>query len=79
MLDEGVARVLDEVRRLDPRDGDYVEFATAGSAAPGAYHCSSCGYGVTIQATLPRCPMCGGTSWEAAAASSYSRPVDPLL
>ena len=71
--------MLDEARRLDLGDGDYVDFATAGTAAAaGAYHCSSCGYGVAIQATLPRCPMCGGMTWEAAAASSYARRTDPL-
>jgi rubredoxin len=65
--------VLDEVRKLDPREGDYIEFSTTGAAAAGAYHCSGCGYGVTIQATLPQCPMCGGTTWEAAASNAFSR------
>jgi rubredoxin len=58
--------VLDERPTVESADGDFVEFAQAGAKATGAFHCSSCGYGVTIQATLPRCPMCGGTSWEAA-------------
>jgi len=58
--------MLDEARRVNADDGDYVEFAKAGATAMGAFHCSSCGYGVAIQATLPRCPMCGGTTWEAA-------------
>ena len=47
-------------------DGDYVEFSVAGPAAAGAYHCADCGYGVTVQAVLPRCPMCRGTNWERA-------------
>lgn len=68
--------MLDEVRRLDPRDGDYVEFATTGTAGKGVYRCSGCGYGVAVQASLPRCPMCGGTTWEAVSASSFNtRPL----
>lgn len=62
--------MLDEARRLDAGDDGYVEFVTTGSGANGAYHCSGCGYGVTVQATLPRCPMCSGTTWEPAAGSS---------
>jgi hypothetical protein len=48
--------------------GDYVDFYRAGAAARGAFHCSGCGYGVTVQVTLPHCPMCGGTTWEPVAA-----------
>jgi rubrerythrin len=65
--------MLDEARRLRPADGDYVEFVTAGSPARGAYRCSGCGYGVTVHATLPQCPMCSGTAWEAAALSPFPR------
>lgn len=65
--------MLDEARKLDPRDGDYVEFQVTGTQASGAYHCSTCGYGVAVSATLPRCPMCGGTTWEAAGASTFAR------
>lgn len=54
-------------------DGDYVEFLATGTAAVGEYHCSVCGYGVTVHETLPRCPMCSGTSWEATAWSPFSR------
>jgi rubredoxin len=64
--------VLDEARKLDPRRGDYVEFRATGAAATGAYHCSGCGYGVAVSSVLPRCPMCGGTSWEAAGASGFA-------
>ena len=70
--------MLDEARKLDPRDGDYVEFSPTGAPARGAYHCSSCGYGVTVTTTLPRCPMCGGTTWEAAGASAFARRSEPL-
>jgi rubrerythrin len=65
--------VLDEARRLDAGDGDYVEFMRTGTEASGAYHCSGCGYGVSVQASLPQCPMCGGTTWEIAASSAFAR------
>ena len=42
----------------------YVAFYATGQAASGSFHCSECGYGVTVRRELPRCPMCGGTSWE---------------
>lgn len=51
----------------------YVEFAATGDAAFGEYHCSECGYGVTVWRVLPRCPMCGGTSWEQSARSGRRR------
>jgi rubrerythrin len=35
----------------------------AGTPARGEYRCASCGYGVIVQTTLPRCPMCGAESW----------------
>jgi rubrerythrin len=62
-LGEGVS-MLDEARHRIAGDGDYVEFAVAGAAARGEYHCSECGYGVTVRSTLPRCPMCAGKTWE---------------
>ncbi|HUQ23134.1 MAG TPA: hypothetical protein VM049_08970 [Gaiellaceae bacterium] len=66
--------MLDEARRNDAHEGDYVEFLAAGAPAAGAYHCSGCGYGVTVHSTLPQCPMCTGTSWEAADGSPFTRP-----
>jgi rubrerythrin len=60
---EGV-EVLNDVRKDEPAAADYVEFDTTGAPAKGAFRCSSCGYGVTVQATLPQCPMCNGTTWE---------------
>ena len=60
--------MLDDAGIRAEQPGDYVDFYAAGAAAKGAFRCSGCGYGVTVQAMLPRCPMCGGTSWEAAAA-----------
>jgi rubredoxin len=56
--------MLDEARKLDSAGGDFVEFVRTGAPAAGAFHCSGCGYGVVVQASLPRCPMCGGTTWE---------------
>jgi rubrerythrin len=56
---------------------EFVEFFAAGQSVKGEYHCSDCGYGVTIVRALPLCPMCGGTSWEQSAWSPFSRA--PLL
>jgi rubredoxin len=72
--------MLDEARDSKVRrtaigatTGDFVEFATAGVHATGEYHCSGCGYGVTINAMLPQCPMCAGTTWERVPWSPFSR------
>jgi rubrerythrin len=43
---------------------DFVPFRIAGESVKGEFHCSECGYGVTIVRALPVCPMCGGASWE---------------
>ena len=56
--------MLDQPASGNAAGGDYVEFLSAGTPATGAYHCSGCGYGVPVQAVLPRCPMCSGTIWE---------------
>jgi rubrerythrin len=69
--------MLDERRKTGSSgpdaDGEYIEFVRTGAPAAGAYHCSGCGYGVTVHAKLPQCPMCGGTTWEQAAWSPFSR------
>jgi rubrerythrin len=52
---------------------DFVEFRNTGESVKGEFHCSECGYGVTIVRTLPLCPMCGGSSWEPAAWAPFSR------
>jgi hypothetical protein len=57
----------------DLRPLDYVEFLATGDRAKGEYHCSDCGYGVTVYRALPRCPMCGGRTWEHTAWSPFSR------
>ena len=55
-----------------PGDG-FVEFVTAGVRVKGEYSCTSCGYGVVVCRVLPRCPMCGGTTWEASSWSPFRR------
>ena len=52
------------VQKVESEPVEYVDFVTTGAPATGAFHCSSCGYGVTVQSTLPQCPMCNGTTWE---------------
>jgi hypothetical protein len=54
--------------------GEYVEFMVAGTQAAGAYHCSECGYGITVHAELPKCPMCAGTTWELHDWSPFTQP-----
>jgi rubrerythrin len=63
--------MLDDAAERPEEHGDFVDFYAAGTPARGAFHCSGCGYGVAVHATLPRCPMCGGMTWEAVA----RRPV----
>jgi rubrerythrin len=65
--------MLDEATSKETGDDDYVEFVATGASAVGEYHCTDCGYGVTVHSTLPRCPMCSGTSWEQAPWSPFSR------
>jgi rubredoxin len=57
---------------------DFVEFWVAGQNVTGEFHCSECGYGVTIMRVLPLCPMCGGTSWEQSPWSPFTRAKQPL-
>jgi hypothetical protein len=64
--------MLDQAQGRRTREGDYVEFHVAGSPATGEYHCADCGYGVTVQAVLPQCPMCAGTSWESQALTPFA-------
>lgn len=56
-----------------PVQDDYVQFWAAGQSVKGEFHCSECGYGVTIVRKLPQCPMCGGGSWEQAPWSPFMR------
>jgi lipopolysaccharide biosynthesis regulator YciM len=61
---------------LEEHVDGYVDFVTSGSRAKGEYHCSECGYGVTVFTVLPTCPMCAGTSWEQSAWSPFARAVE---
>jgi rubrerythrin len=70
--------MLDEAHSTRLNDGDYVEFLDTGTTAVGEYHCSSCGYGVTVHSALPRCPMCAGTTWEPSAWSPFKRAAGRL-
>jgi hypothetical protein len=54
----------------------FVEFVSTGDRAKGEYHCSDCGYGVTVSSVLPRCPMCGGGTWEQSTWSPFARAVE---
>ncbi len=65
--------MLEEAGRVRSTDGDFVEFERAGALAKGDYHCSGCGYGISVQAELPRCPMCSGQTWEPADVSGFLR------
>lgn len=56
--------MLDEVQGTFDVGGEVVQFLAAGTAARGSFQCADCGYGVSVQASLPQCPMCAGTSWE---------------
>lgn len=55
-----------------PTEG-YVRFWPAGESVKGEFHCAECGYGVAVYRELPRCPMCGGESWEQTAWSPFAR------
>jgi hypothetical protein len=66
----------DGVREVSAGGGDFVPFLAAGTNATGQFHCAACGYGVTIHAELPTCPMCGGDMWEEAAWSPLSRALE---
>src|SRR5712691_132343 len=69
---EGVALMLD-VEGSDAPDAsaDYVAFVAAGAHVKGEFHCSECGYGVTVYRELPVCPMCGNGTWEQSAWSPF--------
>jgi rubrerythrin len=43
---------------------DAVDLRFTGERAEGPHRCAECGYGIAVYAALPRCPMCGGETWE---------------
>ena len=61
---EGVDGMTIEQQPVRVGDDGFVPFYAAGDSAKGEFHCTECGYGVTIFRELPHCPMCGCTSWE---------------
>jgi rubrerythrin len=65
-----------EEQRSGSVPDDFVEFWATGVHAKGEFHCSACGYGVTIHRELPVCPMCGGESWEQTSWHPFSRSED---
>ena len=69
---------MQEIRVTRAASDEYVEFRFAGDSAKGEFHCSDCGYGVTIVRALPICPMCGGRSWEQVPWSPFTRASAPI-
>ena len=65
-----------ETREHDSSPDDFVVLFAAGTRATGQYRCATCGYGITLHASLPTCPMCGGESWEQAAWSPFARSLE---
>jgi hypothetical protein len=55
---------------------DFVALFSKGTRATGQYQCASCGYGITLHSDLPRCPMCGGESWEQTPWSPFARALE---
>jgi hypothetical protein len=45
---------------------------TTGASVKGQFHCSECGYGVTVSRELPRCPMCAGEEWRESAWTPFT-------
>jgi hypothetical protein len=59
-----------------PERDDFVALFASGARATGQYSCATCGYGITLHSKLPRCPMCGGESWEQVAWSPFTRALE---
>lgn len=70
----GVSGLMQLESRRDEAVADVPAFLRAGLPAQGEYVCSSCGYGISVRATLPQCPMCRGELWEEPATSPYALP-----
>ena len=68
---KGVDLLEQATRRAVP--DEFVESFARGALVTGEFHCSECGYGVTIFRRLPSCPMCAGESWEQPTWSPFSR------
>ena len=62
--------------RVDETAGRRV--LTTGASVKGQFHCTECGYGVTVSRELPRCPMCAGEEWHQSAWTPISNaPASP--
>jgi lipopolysaccharide biosynthesis regulator YciM len=62
----GVARAVPELLPREP---------IRTMVTKGDYRCATCGYGVSVHRSLPRCPMCGGNAWLDAARGDSSRTL----
>jgi rubrerythrin len=71
-LEVAMATKADEETNVDHLD-EYVVFVRTGVSVVGEYHCTGCGYGVTVRGALPNCPMCSTTTWEQVAWSPFTR------
>lgn len=65
--------MIEQTQPVDVPDSGNVPFWPAGAGAKGEFHCSECGYGVTVVHALPPCPMCSGTTWEQTTWSPFGR------
>jgi rubredoxin len=68
--------VAQHLRALGEQPGSYVTFFSSGDVVKGEFHCSACGYGVTVYRVLPVCPMCAGTAWEQVPWSPLTRSLE---
>jgi len=59
-----------------PGGDDFAASFARGARATGQYSCAGCGYGITLHSKLPRCPMCGGETWEQVAWSPFTRAFE---
>ena len=67
-----------QTRTRETYDTPDVTFFETGTQGAGQYHCPSCGYGITIHAPLPICPMCAGTVWEQVSWTPFARALEEL-
>jgi rubrerythrin len=63
------------MRPFEHAPDGFVAFHGVGAEVAGAFRCSACGYGVAVFRTLPRCPMCGGETWEEETVHGVARTV----
>ena len=71
--------MTERMRVASTEAGGFVRFWSTGQAVKGEFHCAECSYGVTVYRELPRCPMCGGESWEQVPWSPFTRALHSQL